>query len=191
MEKKKSSLKYLIAKSEADETLSWLDELLNCETFSDEQAKEVDGIMKQLDFLDDDSASAIADLLLAVTSEQEIAKSCDAENWPSITGLEQVELPCLIEKAEINQVEHFIQKFATKARLQEDELEIISKSLETISDLDDDSLNAVHSLLKIEFSETTITKHWPSLFKHLGQEAEQPVAKKKSGLKWPTISGKL
>lgn len=194
--KNEIKLSYLIAKSESDETLNWLDELLSCETFSsDEQAGQVDSIMKQLGDMDDDTASAIADLLLAVASEQEIAQCCDVGNWPSLTGLEQIEIPCLIEKAELNQVEQFIQKFVTKAEMEEDELGVIDSALETISALDDASLSALHSLFKIEFSETTIKKLWPSLFKQESSAADglddSPESKKKSGLKWPTISGQL
>lgn len=194
--KNESKLSFLIAKSEANETLNDLDELLNCETFSDEQAEQVDGIMKQLDFLDDASASAIGDLLLAVTSEQNIAKSCDVGNWPSLTGTEliQFNLPCcLVKKQKLNDCEVFLLQFVAKAQLQKDELEVVNKALEIISDLDDDSLNAVHSLLKIEFSETTISKRWPSLFKHLSESedslseaGESQPTKKKTGLKWPT-----
>lgn len=199
--KNESKLSFLIAKSEANETLNDLDELLSCEKFSDEQAEAIDGIMKQIGDIDDDTSSAIGDLLLAVTSEQTIAKSCDdddVESWPSLTGLEQdglelLEIPCLVKKSELNQVDDFLLKFCTKAESGDDEIEVISSALETISDLDDDSLNAVHSLLKIEFSETTISKRWPSLFKE-ESESESSVsadnssqpAKKKSGLKWPT-----
>lgn len=181
-----NNCQFLITKSEAGETLNDLDELLSCENFDEQQTEQVDGIMKQLDFLDDDSASAIGDLLLAVTSEQRIAKSCDVENWESITGLEQIEIPCLVKKSELNIVDEFVQKFVTKSEMESEELEVISSALETISDLDNESLGAVHSLLKIEFSETTVTKLWPSLFKRNETnqaEAEQTVAKK-SGLKW-------
>ena len=192
--KKKSSLEYLIAKSEAGDTLNDLDELLNCEAFSDEQAKQVDAIMKQLDFLDDETSSAIGDLLLAVTSQIEVVKYCEV-GWPSLSGQALVEIPCLIEKAELNSVETFIQSFCTKAEVEDAELEIVSKALETISDLDEASLQAVKDLLKVEFSKNTIAIRWPAFFHNIEtQQVEssgQPVAKKKSGLKWPSISGRF
>jgi len=186
-----SKLPFLIVKSEAGESLNDLDELLSCESFSDEDVEIVDGIMKQIGDLDDDTASAIGDLLLCVSAHPVIAKSCDVENWSSLTGIELVDIPCLIEKAELNQVEEFIQKFAAKAQLQRDELEIIDNSLQVISDMDKDSLDAVYSLLKIEFSEDVINRRWPSMFRHLSESesVEQPVAKK-SGLRWPSISAR-
>lgn len=192
MKNENEKCKFLIAKSEANETFNELESLIDCETFSEEQAEQVDGILKQLGDIDTDTASAIGDLLLCVTSEQAIAKSCDVGSWPSLTGLEQREIPCLVKKSELNVCEQFIQKFCTKAESEDDDIEVINKALEVISDLDDDSLNAIHSLLRIEFSETTISKRWPSLFKHLSEsessvsEDNSPAKKKKSGLKWPT-----
>jgi len=182
-----NNCRFLIEKLEAGETFNDLDELISCEAFTDEQAEQIDEIMKWLD-LDDATTSAIGDLLLAVTSRQEIAKSCDAANWPSITGIELAELPCLIHKSELNQVEEFIQRLVTKAEMDENETDIISKSLETIADLDEISLGAVYDLLRLEFSKDTITRKWPSLFSHVSSDIEDSEPVKKSGLRWPSIS---
>lgn len=185
-----NNCQFLIEKREAGKPLNELDELLACEEFFDEQAEEVDEIMKQLDFLDDTAASSIGDLLLAVTNAPEIAKYCDCGHWESLTGTELIEVPCLVKKHELNKVEEFIQKFATKSEMESAELEVISNSLETISDLDDASLQAVYNLLKIEFSEATITKRWPSMFKSTDSQSEQSTVKK-IGLKWPSLQSHL
>lgn len=183
---------FLIIKRDSGEQLNDLDELLSCEAFTDEQAEQVDLIMKQIGDIDDDTASAIGDLLLAVTSDSEVAKYCDVGHWTSLTGIELAQLPCLVKKSELNDVEDFIQKFVTKAQMEDAELEVISKALETISDLDEASLVAVYDLLKVEFSEATIKERWPSLFSQqqdTGQEPE-PVKKDTSGSKWPSISAR-
>jgi len=191
-----SQLPFLIVKRENGQELNDLDELISCEAFSEEQAEQVDMIMKQLGDLDDDTASAIGDLLLAVSSRPAIAKSCEAK-WPSISSVEDsVNIECLAksDSADWNVVDVFMQKFASKAQLDDEELSVVSKSLETISDMDKTSLDAIYDLLKMEFSEQTITNRWPSLtgsnyndIDSAAEVAEQEPVKKKSGLKWPTM----
>lgn len=157
-----NKLPFLIVKNEAGEQFSDLDELLSCEEFSDEQAEQLDEIMKWLD-LDSDTSSAIGDLLLAVNSRPEIAKVCDGN------------------------FEEFTQSFISKAALQSDELEVINNALDVVSDLDDVSLQALTDLLRIRFSENVITKRWPSLFKHIEVEKDsEPIERR--GLLWPSLS---
>jgi len=188
VDKPANNCRFLIEKLEAGETFNDLDELISCEAFTDEQAEQIDEIMKWLD-LDDDTTSAIGDLLLAINSQPDIAKSCE-ESWPSINRQVDsvIDIPCLIKKSELNLVDVLLQSFVSKAALQSDEIEIISKALEIISDLDEISLQAVYDLLKISFSEETLTHKWPSLFKHIEVET-QPV--KKTGLKWPSIVSQI
>jgi len=179
-------------KRDSGETLNDLDELLSCESFSDEDAETVDGIVKQIGDLDDATTSAIGDLLLCVSAHPAIVKSCDVANWPSLTGIELVEIPCLIEKSEFNQVDVLLQSFVSKAQINSDELDVIDNALSVISDLDEISLQAVTDLLKMEFSETTITKRWPSLLKHLSEsESSNSEPVKKSGLRWPSVVNHL
>ena len=188
-----NGIPFLIVKRENGIGLNDLDELISCETFSKEQAEQVDMIMKQIGDIDDETASAIGDLLLAVSSNPKVAKNC-ITYWPSLTGIDStIEIPSLVKKSELNQVEIFLQKFVSKAQLDNDEIEIVSESLETISDLDKDSLDAIYDLLKMEFSEQTVTNRWPSLtgsnydIDSALEVTEQEPVKKKSGLKWPTM----
>lgn len=191
MEKITNNLPFLIAKQDAGEAFTDLDELLSMETFNDEQIETVDNIMKVIGDIDDDTASAIGDLLLCVTAQPEIAKYVGV-GWPSISDQEQVKMSSLIHKSELNTVEIFIQEFASKSEMESDELEVIEKALETISDLDADSLGAVYLLLKVGFSPNTVAHRWPSFFKsQQNQEHEaaqtQSSVKKKTGLRWPSI----
>jgi len=189
VDKPANGISFLIVKSENGEQLNPLEELVSAERFDEVEVEKVNAALTQLAFLDDDSASAVGTLVLAVATKPEVAKNCEAV-WPSISGSEQVaELPCLIHKAELNQVEQFIQKFANKAGMDEAELEVVDNVLEIISDLDNDSLDAVHSLLKVEFS-GEITTRWPSFFKHIDSSTiQEPV--KNSDLLWPTVVGQM
>lgn len=194
-----SQISFIIIKRQNGEQLNDLDELISCETFTTEQAEQIDKIMKQLGDIDSDTAEAIGVLVLAVSSDTKVAKSCE-EIWPSISGIELIEIECLVSKSELNIVEQFIQKFVTKKETNEDELDVINAALETIADLDGDSINAVYNLLKIKFAK--VGKLWPSFFKHIDQEysdqeySEQEDSEQgqeqvsKSGLKWPSISGR-
>jgi len=165
-----NQLEFLVVKRDSGETFNDLDELFSCESFSDEDAEIVDGIMKWLD-LDDATTSAIGDLLLAVTSNTEIAKACMSDS---------------------SGVEEFVKDFVSKAEFADDEIEVIDNALEVISDLDDMSLQAVRDLLKINFLEDVVIKRWPSLFKHMSEsEVGDSGQVRKTGLKWPSIVSQI
>jgi len=191
-----NGIPFLIVKNEAGTQLNSLEEIISCEEFDSAAVEEVDVIMKQLDFIDDDTADAISNLCLAVASNPALAKSCAEGHWPSITGIKEiVELPCLVEKSELNEVESFFQKFVSTSEF---ELAIIDNALETIGDLDDTSLSAVYSLMKLDWKEADVEK-WPSISRREeisvekntddddNDSEDEPLTKRSL---WPSISNR-
>lgn len=193
VDKPANGVPFLIVKSESGEQLSSLEELLSVEEFNETEIEKVEAALQQLSFLDDDSSDAIGNLILAVATNPKLAKSCEQESWPSITGKcddDVVELDCLIEKNDLNEVEQYFQKFVIGKSVSEDnfELAIIDNALEIISDLDEDSLSAIHNLLKVDWSNKGLL--WPSIIARgsADNDSDDEPVKKDSNLNWPSFA---
>ncbi len=172
-----NQIPFLIVKAKAGEQLNPLEQLLALEEFEGVEVKKVDGCLKQLDFLDDETADAVGILVMA-------AASCEGLAVGETVGT-----------------------FFSKAEMEDDEREVIDNALQVVSDLDGASLTAIRSLLKLAAGGAITAAKWPSISASQSATQDQSAAQdepaqssvqnapsanvNKGGLKWASISGRV